>query len=202
MATFSVENKVSLQEGLSAYQIQDGVLKELANRGIPIPPVPTYMTETGPSYYQGDIPPDLTELSDKQLGKLLGLLSIWIDYLSTQIELAKMSKNVAKEQLDLTASIVRLTYKEDEEGKRRIADERNDLVKRDPRFVEANRIHLHLDSYYELMKVRLSSAHQNYKAVSRRISQVLSDNDRAGRDASVQQFSSPAVIAPTRARRL
>lgn len=194
--SFEISNQMSLQDGLNAYRIQEGVLDEFKKRGFELPSCPNWMTEQGPAPYQGTIPNDLTELDDNQLGRYMSLLSGWIEYVSTEVSLADLSRIAAKEQLEFTTSKIRLTYRLDEEGKKRTIQDINDLMRNDPRFVESNRASLHLEGYYTLIKNKLKAAEQNYKAISRRISQTIADSDRDNRNHSTSKFRTPTPGRP------
>ena len=193
---FEVSNQMQLQDGLNAYRIQEGVLKAFQERGFKLPDHPQYMTEQGPAPYQGTIPDDLTVLDDNQLGRYMSLLSGWIEYVSTEVSLADLSRIAAKEQLEFTTSKIRLTYRMDEEGKKRTVQDINDLMRNDPRFVESNRAFLHLEGYYTLIKNKLKAAEQNYKAISRRISQTIADSDRDNRNHSAGKHRMPTPGRP------
>jgi hypothetical protein len=193
---FDVNNQMSLQDGLNAYRIQEGVLKAFQDRGFKLPDPPQYMTEQGPAPYQGTIPNDLTDLTDEQLGRYMSLLSGWIEYVSTEVSLADLSMISAKEQLEFTSAKIRLTYRLDEEGKKRTVQDIADLMRNDPRFVEANRAFLHLEGYHTLAKNKLKAAEQNYKAISRRISQTIADSERDTRNHGVSNRRVPTPGRP------
>lgn len=194
--SFEVSNQMSLQDGLNAYRIQEGVLEQFKKRGFALPTCPNVMTDQGPAPYQGTIPDDLTELDDNQLGRYMSLLSGWIEYVSTEVSLADLSRISAKEQLEFTTSKIRLTYRLDEEAKKRTVQDINDLMRNDPRFVESNRAFLHLEGYYIQVKNKLKAAEQNYKAISRRISQTIADSERDNRQHSIGKHRTPTPGRP------
>lgn len=198
MAEFEIQNQLPLDDGLNCYRIRDAVIAEYQKRGLPMPPIPTRQVANQVVAYQGDIPQDLTVLSDQDLGHYLSLLSLWINYVGTQMSLARMEKTIAEAQLEFTKATIRLSYKRDEEGKKRTGPEREDMVHCDRRYVEANRTYIFLESFAALIEVVYKSAEQNYNAVSRRITQRGQDTDRGTRGQSVQSTHSGQLLAPRR----
>ncbi len=197
---FEIENQLPLDDGLNAYRIRAAVLEEYSKRGMPMPQVPMWQAvNSAPVAYQGDIPHDLTVLSDQQLGHYMSMLSLWINYVGIQMALARMERTISRHQLEFTEATIRLSYKRDEEGKKRTSQERDDMVRCDRRFVEANRTYVFLDSFATLIEVVYKSAEQNFNAVSRRITQRGQDTDRGNRGQHVNNLPSGASLFPRRA---
>jgi len=183
--TFEIENQLPLDDGLNAYRIRDSALVEFQKRGFSMPMAPVFQQGATSTAYQGEIPSDLTVLSDQQLGQYMSMLSLWINYVGIQMALARMEKTIAKHQLEFTEATIRLSYKRDDEGKKRTSQEREDMMRCDRRFIEANRTFVYLEAFASLIEVVYKSAEQNFNAVSRRITQRGQDQDRGNRGHSV-----------------
>lgn len=112
--------------------------------------------------------------------------------------MARMEKTIARHQLEFTEATIRLSYKRDEEGKKRTGPERDDMVHCDRRYVEANRTYIFLESFASLVEVVYKSAEQNFNAISRRITQRGQDTDRGSRGQHVQQLPSGQALFPRR----
>jgi len=182
---FEIENQLPLDDGLNAYRIRDSALAEFQKRGFSMPMAPVFQHGATSTAYQGEIPSDLTTLSDQELGQYMSMLSLWINYVGIQMALARMEKTISKHQLEFTEATIRLSYKRDDEGKKRTSQEREDMMRCDRRFIEANRGFVYLEAFAALIEVVYKSAEQNFNAVSRRITQRGQDQDRGNRGHSV-----------------
>jgi hypothetical protein len=195
MTGFSIENKVDLEDGQNLYRIKDTVVAEFQRRGFTIPSAPIVSGPDGrPAAYQGEIPPDLTILSDQHLGQYLSLLSGWLAFTGIQMAMAQMENTIAKSQLEFAEATIRLSYKYDEDHKKRTVQERDDMVHCDRRYIEAHKTFIYLDSFCTLVELVHKSAEQNYNAVSRRITQRGQEIDRGGRNNNVgNSMNSPLM---------
>lgn len=197
--TFEIENQLPLDDGLNAYRIRDSALSEFQKRGFSMPSAPIMeRANSSPALYQGEIPNDLTVLTDQELGHYMSLLSLWINYVGIQMALARMEKTIAKHQLEFTEATIRLSYKRDDEGKKRTSQEREDMMRCDRRFIEANRTFVYLEAFAALIEVVYKSAEQNFNAVSRRITQRGQDQDRGHRGHNVGNVQNGTPLIPRR----
>jgi hypothetical protein len=191
---FEIENQLPLDDGLNAYRIQEAVLHKLQKDGFAIPQPPTWQPTGGQFVqYQGELPQDLTAMTDQQLGQYLSLVSGWLAFVGAQMAVARMEKMVAKNQLEFTEATIRLSCKRDEEGKKRTTQERDDMVHCDRRFVEANRTYIYLDAFHALVEVIFKAAEQSFAAISRRITQRGQEIDRGSRGNAVQNHHAPGT---------
>ena len=135
--------------------------------------------------YHGQIPEDLSVLTDNQLAQYMSLLSLWLEDVGAQQTLADIAHKKAVRQLEFTEATIRLTYKVDEEGKKRTVQERDDCVKRDRRFVKVNSVAGYTEAYLALITNSYRAAQQNYKVISRRITQRGQEVERGNRNSSI-----------------
>jgi len=196
--TFEIENALPLDDGLNAYRIREAALDQFQKRGFVMPMAPVFQQGSSVSEYRGEIPSDLTVLSDQQLGQYMSMLSLWINYVGIQMALARLEKTIAKHQLEFTEATIRLSYKRDDEGKKRTSQEREDMMRCDRRFIEANRTFVYLEAFAALIEVVYKSAEQNFNAVSRRITQRGQDQDRGNRGHHVNNMQGNSPMIPRR----
>jgi len=192
MTGFQYSPEISLEEADKAYDITNQVMELYQKRGFTIPPCPQYVDQGAHKEYDGSVPFDLTTLSDKQLGFYLSMLTSWMNYVGHQKCLADMAKTVAKQKLEFVESKIRLQNKYDEEGKKRSNPERDDVVNCDRRVVEARSAFMQLDAYCTMVNQVYKNAEHNYAAVSRRVTQRVSETEKGNRTGNVGSMPHPA----------
>jgi hypothetical protein len=183
---FAIDNQMPLDQGLAAYDITDRVTQDYVKSGFPVPACPLVKDYEGRDVpYQGGIPTDPTTLSDEDLSKYMGLLSTWLEYVGYKQTIAELAHTTAVSQLEFVSATVRLEYKHDEEGKKRTVQERDDCVKRDRRFVQAQESANYTEAVLSLTASTYKAAQQKYKLLSRRITQRGQEIERANRNEGV-----------------
>lgn len=187
MTRFDLSQRMDMDEGVKAYEVQGKAIDQVNNWNLPLGEQPVWHTNTGQAVpYKGEIPADLTTLNDDQLGMYLTLLSNWIDYVGGKLASVDSARTQAKEQMKFVSARIRLTYKTDAEtGKKLSNPERDDMVTTDLRFVEANSRYLYFENLYAYTRTVHDSAEQKYKAVSRRITQRQDELSRGTRGSTV-----------------
>lgn len=186
MSALVVKAEIDLQDGIDLYtNTMASSLTTLGQKGFVPPPLPMYNTQTGQMYYRGELPADLTLLSDDQLGTYMGLLSEWNGYVQFQLAEADSQLSAAKAQIALVEAKLRIAYKYDEEGKKRSNPERDDCVGSDRRYVDANKNVLYWETIWRYTKAIAFRAEQAFSAVSRRITQRGQEVDRDRRTGNV-----------------
>lgn len=119
----------------------------------------------------GEIPVDLTALSDRELGKHLGKLSSWITFINTHLSISNVRWVEAKTKMEFAEAKIRLSIpKSDADGKITNPD-RDARVQTDLRYLSLKTDFQYWDGIVSYLKPMLESAQQRYAAVSRRISQ-------------------------------
>ncbi len=178
-----VNADVTLEEASARFDTVSGrVSGQLAAKGFITAPVPPRVQDASGNEvpYNGWIPPDLTALSDNQLGWYLGMLSSWFDYVQQQLAEAQGAMTVATAKLEFVNAHLLMIYTRDGE-KKRSEPERKALVLVDRRYVEAQTESIYYETYFRHVKAIASAAEQNYSAVSRRVSQRQQDVERQKR---------------------
>ena len=183
---------MTLDEANEIYEIKQQALNDFMKRGFVLPELPSYTDEQGiQRIYQGQVPADLTDLSDKELGSYLSMLNAWMSYAGMQKTLADMSRSEAKQKMETTESMIRLSHKTDSEGKRLSNPERDDLVRQDRRVATARSAYMYLEFLYQMMAQTYKNAEQCYAAISRRITQRGQEIDRDNRTTTVHSMPRP-----------
>ena len=148
--------------------------------------------------YRGEITENINELTDEQLCQYMTMLSLWLEYVGTQQTLADMAHKEAVAQLEFAESTIRLTYKTDEEGKKRTAQERVDMVQTDVRYIDRRSTALYMETYLALVANRYRAASQHYKVISRRITQRGQEIERGSRNEGAARGPSTPPSFPGR----
>ena len=189
--SFNYDPEVSLEEAEKLLKVSDSVMEEFTNRGFALTKIPVAVVNGQQQYFYGHIPPNLTELTDKELGDYLGLMTEWINYCSDQKTIADITSTEAKEILETFEAKLRLKHKSDSEGKRISNPERDDIVKADRQILIARSKYQYLHAYYKLVASQLKNAEQRYAAISRRITQTTNSNDRHNRNTNISNTPQP-----------
>lgn len=186
MSSFNPSTEISLEEGIQKYQESASNAYDLLyQRGFPMPEPPHYHSKEGVRPYRGELPPDLTALSDDQLGTYMGLLTEWNNYVQTQLAEADTKLAEVKAIMELTEAKLKILYARDVDGKKRSNPERDDLMTADRRYVDARSQVLHWETVFKYIKAISNSAENSFSAISRRITQRGQEIDRAKRDGHV-----------------
>jgi hypothetical protein len=179
MGQLTVKPEIDFQEGVDLYQSRSqAAIAALGQKGFNPPNQPVYATQAGRQYYQGELPADLTTLTDDHLGGYMGLLSEWNGYVQYQLAEADSQLLHAKAQLAFIEAKLRIAYKYDEEGKKRSNPERDDHVGSDRRYLEVNSQVIYWETFWRYTKAVAFKAEQSFAAVSRRITQRGQSIDR------------------------
>ncbi len=186
MPNMKVSFGADLDQALATYQNKmDVALQMLGQKGfMPIQP-PYYQTSGGNVPYRGELPHDLTALTDDHLGYYLGMLSEWNAFVQFQLAEADSQLTCSKAKLVTTEANLRMSYKFDEADKKRTSQEKDDCVHSDVRFIEANSNVIYWETIYRYIKAIAFSAEQAFSAVSRRITQRGQEVDRNRRDGNI-----------------
>jgi hypothetical protein len=152
-------------------------IKQLMARGIDTP--------GPPESYRGEMPPNLTSMSDNEIGDLLNKLSSWCGFLDVELAKAASRKRESEDHLYSTKARIRIGFKVDEENRKLAGPDKDDRVACDPRVVEATRQDIFHYTYYMLLKGVRDEAQKNWETVSRRITQRGQEVSRLRRDGNV-----------------
>lgn len=189
---FNVETTVTLEDGLPQYEVQNWVHQDLANKSFSQPVCPMMQLNNGAQLaYDGKLPHNLTDLNDNELGYWLGMVTEYQHYVNWCVAEAQMNRNSSTKELDMVSAKLRLSYKYDENGKKRTEQERDDMMTLDGRFVEAQSRALYYEGYHRFVQMIQKNADQTYNAISRRITQRGQDLERERRASNIQGYQGP-----------
>lgn len=140
-----------------------------------------------PAHYPGEMPENITQLDDSQLGDLLNRQSNWCSFVDTELAKADANLAEAKARLDFIRSRVRIMLKVDGDQKKLTNSDKDDLVNTDPRVVSSTSRALFCDAVYSLTRAIRERAQRNWETISRRITQRGQEIERMKRESNVGQ---------------
>lgn len=182
MSSYQVNPEITIEEAQQLYETRvNAAITEVGKKGFTMPPPPQWGTPSGVVPYRGELPTDLTVLTDDQLGMYMGLLSEWLNYVQMQLAEASTQQLKAKSSLAAVEAKLRIAYRLDEEKKKRSNPERDDHVGADRRFIEAQANLLYWETMYRYINAIAQGADNAFTAVSRRITQRGQDIERERR---------------------
>jgi hypothetical protein len=156
----------------------EDAMKELTKQGIRPGGAPS-------SGYEGEMPADLTSLDDEQVGNLLNNLSGWCGFLDVELAKADSEYNESQKVLNTLKRNIRIWFKTDPDGHRLTGPDKDDRVDNDPRVVMADRHDLMCYTKYKVLKAMNQQAQRNWETVSRRITMLGQQIQRAKREMNV-----------------
>lgn len=201
-----LNTELSLEEGLAQFDInlQQSLLK-LQQSGFYLPHEPTYSDGRGSVIsYRGELPPDLTVLTDAQLGWHLTMLSSWSSYVQVKLAEADLNRTNSADKLDFLEAKLRskmLEEKPPEGGKpkKRLSNPEADaVVKCDRRYVELKTAFNYHEATYKMIRAAAHSAESNWNTVSRRITQRGQEIERDRRSGGGGNLPAGPLFPPRR----
>lgn len=179
---------VGMQKFEITTQARDAVLQVMPAPGTPFQP-----HQVDPRL-EGFVIGVMTNLDDDALGELLRKAGEWADYVEYQLALFSAEKEGAQAQLEFIQASIRLSLRSDEiTGKKYTVAEKTDMMRTDPRVVEAQSKAIRTQAMYELAKSINAKAQRNWDTVSRRITQRGQQIERIKREHNISAV--PAAAA-------
>jgi|GEM_PF-5238205 len=178
-ATKLVESlQIDSREGEEAYDVARSAHDEMISRGIHLPERPDFPSKHKFIGEDGspEIPFDIQDLNEKELGQLYHIVNSWYSYVVGQWALVENQYIVAKEQFKLVAAKVRL-------GKQGKVQDKTDRQIADRRFVLANARAMELKCLFNLLSKVKDKYESDIKMISRGITlreQKIKTGARAG----------------------
>jgi len=155
-----------LEEGEQCYNVADSAHDEMIRRGIKLPSrtrrepgSSMFLTEDGTPW----LPPNLQDLSDRELGELYGIAQEYFAYVVGQLADTKNRYNVATEKLGFIKARVRI-------GKDGTTKDKDDHMQTDRRYVTANGECLELECLHNLLAKVADACEADIRLISRNIS--------------------------------
>ena len=158
--------------------VTQAAMAYVAQRGVPLPGAPS-------NGFAGQMPSEITTLSDEQLGDLLNNLGEWCAYLDGQLAIADSERKAAEAMSEFTKARIRMAIKATEDGKKFTVSDKNDLMTTDPRVLQADYRALYTESSYQIIRAIANKAQRNWETVSRRITQRGQEIERNRRENNV-----------------
>ncbi len=182
-----------LNEGLSLYdQKLQHALSSLQQNGFYMPYPPTYQSNGVATYYRGELPPDISELNDQQLGWYLSMLSSWSGYCQSKLAEADLNRANTEEKLKFLQAKLQVALIGMKNGTKTLTvGQVNAIVNSDRRFVEIQTAYQEFYAQYKMIKAAADTAESNWWTVSRRITQRGQELERDRRTPSGNVPSGP-----------
>ena len=141
--------------------------------------------------FKGDLPPDITAVTDDQLGDLLNNLSQYLGFVEYKLAEAELSMTESNAKKEFIRARVRLNLKGS--GEKMTDKTKNDIVETDATVLSIEREVLYFTGYYDMLKVVRNNVHKNWETVSRRITQRGQAIERQMRGVNVGNIPTPNV---------
>lgn len=166
-----------LDSGQQKLGMFGAAIQEMTNRGLIFP--------AHPGQYTGQMPPDLTSLTDEQLGNYLNMSGAWCAYVEAELAKAAAAKDCATSELEFVKARVRIAIRATDD-KRLTAKDKDDLVATDPRVVSAISKALYTDAIHVMTRALKEKAQRDWETISRRITQRGQEVERMRRQVNVE----------------
>lgn len=204
MSSLTVDPQIPLEDGLALYdQRAQAALQALQQSGFYMPHEPYYADARGQNTpYRGELPPDLTVITDQQLGWYLTMLSNWLAYVQVKLAEADLNRTTAKDKIEFLEAKLKAKMIENKgEGKKKLSNPEVDaVVKCDQRYVTLKTNLNYFEAIYKMVRAVAHSAENAWDTVSRRITQRQQEIERDRRSGSVGNSALPSgpMFAPRR----
>ena len=178
-------SKVNLTEVPKREDNFPAVMASIKILGLELPSLP----QNG---FKGEMPDDITFLDDNALGKLLSDMSSFLGYVQTQLSIAELDMKTDNDVFEHTSAQLRIQLKNDHEtysGKLTTKD-KDDLLEINQLYQGAKNRMRFSEAKYILMKTMYETKERDWNTVSRRITQMGQQVDRAKRDVNVSNIPS------------
>lgn len=176
-----------IDRGASGLSVAQDVNQKFYSNGFSAPAAVT-------NGFKGDLPADITSITDNQLGELLNNLSQYLGFVEFKLVEAGTEKSEAESQREFIRARVRMNVRGS--GERLTAQDKTDAVETDERVLAAERKVLYTTGYWEMLRVVRNNVQKNWETVSRRITQRGQEIDRQVRGHNVGNVPIPMVHRP------
>lgn len=165
--------QLPLEEGLAIFdQRLMEAQEKLKTAGFYMAEKPAYNNNGVVTYYRGEMPHNITELSDAQLGWYLSMLSTWNSYVQTQLAEADINRTITREKLEFLEAKLNVALMNYKLGKKSLtAAQTKSMVKSDRRYVDMVTTLDYYEAIYKAVKAVTEAAETNWWTISRRITQ-------------------------------
>jgi len=166
--------ELDLNTGLALFdQHLQKALTNLQNNGFYMPHPPHYQGQGGVSvWYRGELPPDISELSDQQLGWYMSMLSSWNGYVQTKLAEADLNRTNAEEKLNFLQAKLQVALIGQKHGNKSLTvSQVKAIIESDKRYVEIKIAYIEFETHYKMIRAAAEAAESNWWTVSRRITQ-------------------------------
>lgn len=185
---------IPLEEGLARYdESLQNALSNLQVSGFYMPHQPKYQSSPGVvTEYRGELPTDVTDLSDQQLGWYLSMLATWGAYCQTKFAEADINRSVLKEKIEFLEAKLTVSLIGEKRGNKFLSNPQiRAVVTSDRRYLEIKQNLIYWEAFYRITRAAAEAAETNWWTVSRRITQKGQALDRDNRTLNVHNATTP-----------
>lgn len=171
-----------INEALAGLSVAAQVQQQFYSQGFAPPAAMT-------NGFKGDLPPDITSITDDQLGDLLNNMSQYLGFVEFKLAEAELSMTEAEAKKEFIRARIRLNLKSS--GEKMTDKTKNDIVETDRNVLTIEREVLYFTGYYDMLKVVRNNVQKNWETVSRRITQRGQAIERQMRGVNVGNMPVP-----------
>lgn len=135
-----------------------------------------------------DMPEDITNIPDYELGEYLNKQTQWAGYLSQKLAEYESYYTVILNELEFTQANIHTDYLKDDNISRTKITERKELMKTDKRYVALNREKLRYEIICNIIKANLNATNNNWVNLSRQITLKGQDQQREFRTSNALNY--------------
>ncbi len=192
---------IPLEEGLARYdESLRNALNNLQTSGFYMPLQPKYHSGNGIlTEYRGELPTDVTSLSDQQLGWYLSMLATWAAYCQTKFAEADINRSVLKEKLEFLEAKLTVSLIGEKRGNKLLSNPQiRAVVTSDRRYLDIKQSLIYWEAFYRITKAATEAAETNWWTVSRRITQKGQALDKDNRVTNAHNVTSGPLFGTRR----
>jgi len=153
-----------VEEALDHAKVMDQVMANLKKRGIVLPTAP----EWGGELYAGQLPPNSSSMSDRDIGELLTITNQWKNFLRGQLSFYEGCRDEAKKMVRVQLAYLRKQHADTAKTteKKWVLD---DVLERDARVQDITREHLYFANLVRIISAAYDAAESDFNTISRTI---------------------------------
>tara|TARA_Y100000310_G_scaffold24180_1_gene23212 strand:+ start:535 stop:1095 length:561 start_codon:yes stop_codon:yes gene_type:complete len=153
-----------VEEALAHAQVMDQVMANLQKKGVVLPNAPKW----GGELYDGQLPPNISSMADRDVGELLTITNQWKNFLRGQLAFYEGCRDEAKKQARVQLAYLRKQHSDTAKTteKKWMLD---DVLERDARVQDITREHLYFSNLVRILNAAYDAAESDFNTVSRTI---------------------------------
>lgn len=152
-----------VEEALAHAKVMDQVMANLKKKGVVLLDAPKW----GGELYDGQLPPNISSMSDNDVGELLTITNQWKNFLRSQLSFYKGCRDEAKKQVRLQLAYLRRQHQDTAEHPAAQKWVLDDILERDSRVQDITRDQLYFGNLTNILGAAYDAADSDFNTVSR-----------------------------------